>query len=128
MGVLRDKTTGRWSPSPRPWRSFEAVEFATLEWVDWFSNRRVLEPISTSAGRGRRALLRHAGATSHGGVTQTKQPPENPGRFTSASGQSVSEKAVDPRRARSVLLRLKETQTPLGNWLSSLLGHACHGS
>ena len=25
-----------------PWRSFEAVEFATLEWVD---NRRLLEPI-----------------------------------------------------------------------------------
>jgi putative transposase len=29
-----------------PWRSFEAVEFATLEWVDWFNNRRLLEPIS----------------------------------------------------------------------------------
>jgi putative transposase len=29
----------------RPWRSFEAVEFATLEWVDWFNNRRLLEPI-----------------------------------------------------------------------------------
>ena len=28
-----------------PWRSFEAVEFATLEWVDWFNNRRLLEPI-----------------------------------------------------------------------------------
>jgi putative transposase len=28
-----------------PWRSFEAVEFATLEWVDWFNNRRILEPI-----------------------------------------------------------------------------------
>jgi transposase InsO family protein len=28
-----------------PWRSFEAIEFATLEWVDWFSNRRLLEPI-----------------------------------------------------------------------------------
>jgi putative transposase len=27
------------------WRSFEAVEFATLEWVDWFHNRRLLEPI-----------------------------------------------------------------------------------
>ena len=26
-------------------RSFEAVEFATLEWVDWFNNRRLLEPI-----------------------------------------------------------------------------------
>jgi putative transposase len=28
-----------------PWRSMEAVEFATLEWVDWFNNRRLLEPI-----------------------------------------------------------------------------------
>jgi transposase InsO family protein len=23
----------------------EAVEYATLEWVDWFNNRRLLEPI-----------------------------------------------------------------------------------
>jgi putative transposase len=28
-----------------PWRSFEAVELATLEWVDWFNHRRLLEPI-----------------------------------------------------------------------------------
>jgi len=28
-----------------PWRSFEQVEFAKLEWVDWFNNRRLLEPI-----------------------------------------------------------------------------------
>ena len=28
-----------------PWRSIDAVEFATLEWVDWFNNRRLLEPI-----------------------------------------------------------------------------------
>jgi putative transposase len=28
-----------------PWRSCEAVEYATLEWVDWFNNRRLLEPI-----------------------------------------------------------------------------------
>ncbi len=28
-----------------PWRSFEAVEFATLEWVDWFNTRRLLTPI-----------------------------------------------------------------------------------
>jgi putative transposase len=28
-----------------PWRTFEAVEIATLEWVDWFNNRRLLEPI-----------------------------------------------------------------------------------
>ncbi len=28
-----------------PWRSFEQVKFATLEWVDWFNNRRLLAPI-----------------------------------------------------------------------------------
>ncbi|RSX36268.1 IS3 family transposase [Sphingomonas koreensis] len=28
-----------------PWRNFEAVEYATLEWVDWFNHRRLLEPI-----------------------------------------------------------------------------------
>ena len=39
-----------------PWRSFEAIEFATLEWVEWFNNPwrraartalrpRLLEPI-----------------------------------------------------------------------------------
>jgi putative transposase len=28
-----------------PWRSLDTVEFATLEWVDWFNTRRLLEPI-----------------------------------------------------------------------------------
>jgi transposase InsO family protein len=28
-----------------PWRTFEAVEFATLEWVDWFNTRRLFDPI-----------------------------------------------------------------------------------
>ena len=28
-----------------PWRSFEAVEFATLELVSWFNNRRLLSSI-----------------------------------------------------------------------------------
>jgi transposase InsO family protein len=28
-----------------PWRSIEDVEFSTLEWVDWFNTRRILEPI-----------------------------------------------------------------------------------
>ena len=28
-----------------PWRSVDAVEFATLAWVDWFNNRRLLGPI-----------------------------------------------------------------------------------
>ena len=31
-----------------PWRSFEAVEYATLEWVDWFNYRRGSNPSATS--------------------------------------------------------------------------------
>ena len=28
-----------------PWRHIDDLEYATLEWVDWFNNRRLLEPI-----------------------------------------------------------------------------------
>lgn len=28
-----------------PWRSLEAVELATLAWVNWLDHRRLLEPI-----------------------------------------------------------------------------------
>ena len=28
-----------------PWRKIDDVEYATLDWVDWFNNRRLLEPI-----------------------------------------------------------------------------------
>jgi len=28
-----------------PWRGIDDVEYATLEWVDWFNHRRLLGPI-----------------------------------------------------------------------------------
>lgn len=28
-----------------PWKNLDEVEFATLEWIDWFNHRRILEPI-----------------------------------------------------------------------------------
>ena len=28
-----------------PWRGFEDVEYATLEWVAWFNTQRLLEPL-----------------------------------------------------------------------------------
>ncbi len=28
-----------------PWRGLDEVGYATLEWVDWFNHRRLLEPI-----------------------------------------------------------------------------------
>jgi putative transposase len=43
-----------------PWRSIEAVEFETLEWVDWFNNRRLLEPIGNIPPAEAEALYRAA--------------------------------------------------------------------
>ena len=28
-----------------PWKTLDNVEYATLEWVDWFNHRRLLAPI-----------------------------------------------------------------------------------
>jgi transposase InsO family protein len=28
-----------------PWKNIDAVEYATLTWVDWFNNKRLLKPI-----------------------------------------------------------------------------------
>jgi transposase InsO family protein len=28
-----------------PWRTVDDVEYATLQWVDWFNHRRLLQPI-----------------------------------------------------------------------------------
>lgn len=47
-----------------PWRSAEAVELATLEWVDWFNNRRLLEPIGNIPPAEAKALY-YAQAQEH---------------------------------------------------------------
>jgi transposase InsO family protein len=41
--LIEQSSTG--SEPPVSWRSIEAVEYATLEWVDWFNKKRLLEPI-----------------------------------------------------------------------------------
>jgi hypothetical protein len=35
--------SGGADPSPQPWKNRESVELATLEWVAWFNNHRLLE-------------------------------------------------------------------------------------
>ena len=47
-----------------PWKSLEDVEFATLEWVDWFDNRRLLEPIGYVPPAEYEAMYYQAQATS----------------------------------------------------------------
>ena len=66
-----------------PWKNVEAVEFATLTWVDWFNNSRLLEPIGDRPpAEKEKRVLSATGRVSQGGLTQTKEPPVNPGRFT----------------------------------------------
>lgn len=62
-------------PPCGPWRYVEAVAFATLEWIDWSSNRRLLELISNIPPALRGTLLGHTRKASHGGASQSKQQP-----------------------------------------------------
>jgi putative transposase len=41
IGLYKTEVTRRLGP----WRKLDDVEYATLDWVDWFNNRRLLEPI-----------------------------------------------------------------------------------
>ena len=49
--VLAETTSGLYKAEAvhrrGPWRSPEAVGYATLDWADWFNNRRLLEPIDS---------------------------------------------------------------------------------
>jgi hypothetical protein len=91
-----------------PWRSFEEVEFATLEWVHWFNNRRLLEPIGNippaEAEARYYAMLQEP---AMGSVTQTKRPPANPARFSVPKiGLSLNGLQVNHRRLGNVIVRL----------------------
>ena len=55
-GLYKAQVIGRRGP----WRSFEAVELATLEWADWFNNRRLLDPIGNIPPRKPRSAINYA--------------------------------------------------------------------
>src|SRR5208282_6881686 len=59
-----------------------------------------------SAGRSRSALLCATRRARHRGVTQTKRPPANPGRFTSRRKAVVAEK----RKADTVMMGGREAR------------------
>jgi hypothetical protein len=68
-------------PSPRPLAQRRGRGIRHPQWGDWFNNRRLLEPIGNipPAEAGARYYVQ---ANEHAiGMTQTKQPPANPGRF-----------------------------------------------
>ncbi len=57
-----------------PWKTRESVELATLEWVSWFNNRRLLEPTcrTGSAAGG----LNHEYMAQPGGLRRPLRGPE----------------------------------------------------
>ena len=65
-----------------PWRGFEDVEMATLEWVAWFNQERLLEPLGYVPPA---ELEAHFYETQHTHTsvrcTQLNQSTENPERF-----------------------------------------------
>ena len=57
-----------------PWRSIEEVELATLEWVDWFNHRRLLEPIGNVPPAEFEAMAQRS---NEQGAPRQCQPEEN---------------------------------------------------
>jgi len=67
-----------------PWKNIDDVEFATLEWVDWFNNRRLLEPIGDIPPAEYEMLYwTESGRTDTVGLTELGSL-LNPGRFISS--------------------------------------------
>ena len=58
-----------------PWRGLEDLELATLEWVDWFNNRRIHHhnPGRKPPAEAEELHYRQQ-HSAHQGETQTKQP------------------------------------------------------
>ncbi len=67
--------------SSRPWRTAGDVEYATLIWVDWFNNRRLLEPLGYVPLRSSTRRTTEVTPWRH---DSRKQPPKIPGRFSSS--------------------------------------------
>jgi putative transposase len=65
-----------------PWRGFEDVEYATLEWVARFNTQRILDALGIWFARGVRGAVPPHPSGSYGALgPQLTEAPENPGRF-----------------------------------------------
>jgi putative transposase len=57
-----------------PWKSFEAVEYATLEWVDWFNHHRLFEAHGQIPPAEHEENYYRQNSSGQQAETQTKQP------------------------------------------------------
>ena len=57
-----------------PWKGIDGVEYATLEWVDWWNHRRLLEPIGMIPPAEKEATYYRQTTPTQQATTQTSQP------------------------------------------------------
>jgi transposase InsO family protein len=60
----------------QPWKSQEAVELATLAWVDWFNHRRLLAPIAMYHRPRPKQRMIATQRVRQSGVAHANEPPE----------------------------------------------------
>jgi hypothetical protein len=71
-----------------PWRHVASVEYATLEWVDWYNNRRLLQPIGdVPSAEKELEYLSPSDGVGPRRLTQTNRSPGNPGGFNMGGRQ-----------------------------------------
>ena len=83
-----------------PWRDLDQVEYATLEYVDWFYHRRLLGTHRRHTTSRKGGQLPSRTRPSPGSWCQVKHSPANPGRFTQHSNTVATTAANSPPRYR----------------------------
>ena len=86
-----------------PWKNLDDVEYATLEWVDWFNHRRLLEPIGNIPPAEFEEEYHRQAASERRRSTQTNESPLNPGRFSPSNLQDQCGYSVNRRRQNARL-------------------------
>jgi hypothetical protein len=66
-----------------PWRNRDAVEMATLEWVDWYNNRRLFEALGDIPPAEAESAYYATMTPSESPRMAEQTPPLNSGRFNS---------------------------------------------
>lgn len=85
-----------------PWRSLEAVAFATLERVDWFNERRILEPIGNIPPAKAEAAYYAALRSEHMAAKPTTMSLRQTRRGSGLSLRLQSTRQFDERPVRSL--------------------------
>jgi transposase InsO family protein len=89
-----------------PWRNADEVEFAVLEWVEWFNNRRLLEPLGPPSPAASRTAMSNSTTPQLHRLDLRNQLSEIPGAV-----QGTNREALRLWPARTVSNHLSPDQT-----------------